>query len=532
MLSTKNNCSKAIDNDVNVLQQFEAQRLWESGQALRLHLGCGQKHLDGYINIDYPPSEHNLIQPKADFYADIRSLNFPKGTVDEVRLHHVFEHFNRVIGLALLINWHSWLKVDGRLLIETPDLIGSAKTLVSDASWKTKMGVVRHLAGDQTAVWGYHVDHWFPERFERTLNKLGFDSVETKSSSWTKEPYLSNVQVVAVKSKDISVQEQFEAAEQLLLESTVADDEKPKWEIWKSQLCAALLGDFQPSISNVQAQNVSSVADSNGQMPDVSSIAEAPGVLTRNCSRLPLEEVTGFNQRTRNRWVHEKAKTIEQGSRVLDVGAGTCPYRQFFSHCDYKTQDFKKYEGIKKNNTNEYGQIDYVSDICSIPVDDNSFDVILCTEVLEHVPEPVKALREMVRIVRPGGRLLITAPLGSGLHQLPYHYYGGVSAEWYRHFLGIFGCQLIELTPNGGFFKLLAQECARVSWTLPQHEHLHGGSVGFIQYLFGEWLPRYLFALEENCFIDQFTVGYHVEAVKNAEPCPVNSQTTSKAEDL
>ena len=145
---------------------------------------------------------------------------------------------------------------------------------------------------------------------------------------------------------------------------------------------------------------------------------------------------------------------------------------------------------------------------------DNSFDVILCTEVLEHTPEPIEALREMVRILKPGGRLFITAPLGSGLHQMPYHYYGGFTPEWYKHFGSKFGLYVTEITPNGGFFKLLAQECARVAWTLPQHQHLHGNNVEFIRNLFGEWIPRYLFALEEKHFIDQFTVGYHVEAVK------------------
>jgi len=160
-------------------------------------------------------------------------------------------------------------------------------------------------------------------------------------------------------------------------------------------------------------------------------------------------------------------------------------------------------------------EIDYVSDITNIPVADESFDVIICTEVLEHVPEPIEALREMSRILKRGGSIFVTAPLGSGLHQLPYHYYGGLSPQWYRHFFPKFGLQLKEISPNGGFFKLLAQECARVAWTLPQHQHLHGNNVEFIRNLFKEWLPRYLFALDEKCFIDQFTVGYHVEAEKS-----------------
>jgi SAM-dependent methyltransferase len=254
------------------------------------------------------------------------------------------------------------------------------------------------------------------------------------------------------------------------------------------------------------------------------SISRAPQVLGASGRSLPLEEIHDFNQRARNRWVRAKAASVPAGSRVLDVGAGTCPYRSFFAHCDYKSQDFKKYTGVKKTGGTDYGQIDYVSDINCIPVPDASFDVVLCTEVLEHVPEPVKALEEMARILRPGGRLFLTAPLGSGLHQLPYHYYGGMSKQWYCHFLPRFGLRPIEIMPNGGFFKLLAQECARVTWTMRQHRDFHGENVSFIRHLFGEWLPRYLFALEETCFIDQFTVGYHVEAVK-----PPNGRTAESA---
>jgi len=516
MLMAKNCRAKAINNDVDILQQLKDFGLWQEGRALRLHLGCGQQHFDGYINIDYPSENHDMIDTKTDVYCDIRTMNLPENSVDEIRLHHVFEHFSRVDALAMLIKWHKWLKINGRLHIETPDLIGSAKTLISDASWKIKMGVVRHLAGDQTANWGYHIDHWFADRFEHTLGAFGFRLLKTLSNSWSREPYLSNVTVVAIKARYISLQEQFKVAEKLLWESTVCSEEKPKWEVWKNQLQAALAGECGGSPSNAHT-------------PDVSSVSAAPTILSHNSDQLPLDEIHGFNQRTRNRWVQAKAETVPTGSKVLDVGAGTCPYRPFFAHCDYKTHDFKEYKGIKKNNTTEYGAIDYVSDITSIPVADESFDVITCTEVLEHVAEPIEALREMARILRCGGRIFVTAPLGSGLHQLPYHYYGGFSPQWYRHFFPKFGLQLKEISPNGGFFKLLAQECARVQWTLPQHQHLHGNNIEFIRHLFGQWLPRYLFALEEECFIDQFTVGYHVEATKNTDVHSINNTVLPEA---
>ncbi|GAG09543.1 unnamed protein product, partial [marine sediment metagenome] len=200
--------SFAVTSETDVLSQLISARLWSEGKPLRLHLGCGKWHFDGYINIDYPPKEHNVVTHLgADLYADITKLNFPAHSVDEIRLHHVFEHFDRVTALGLLIKWHEWLKTGGTLRIETPDLIGSAKTLLSDASLKTKIGVVRHLAGDQADKWAFHTDHWFAERFEHTLTQLGFGPVRVRTSSWPHEPYLSNVQVEAAKQVHLTRQQ-------------------------------------------------------------------------------------------------------------------------------------------------------------------------------------------------------------------------------------------------------------------------------------------------------------------------------------
>jgi predicted SAM-dependent methyltransferase len=501
-----------LNPDMDALSQLHQAGIWERGTPLKLHLGCGEQHFDGYINIDYPPSEHNVMQVKADVFASIMDLTFPQGSVDEIRLHHVFEHFNRVTALALLIRWHQWLRIGGKLWIETPDIIGSAKTLLSDVPWHVKTGVVRHLTGDQADAWAYHIDQWFPERFEHTLKKFGFDPVETYSSSWKQEPYLSNVHAVAQKSRELSTDALLHASEELLWESTVSEIEKPTYEVWCSQL------------RKIVSHGTQSEAFHPQQIEDTIASAQ---VLKQTPSVLPLHEIQNSNQLTRDRWVQEKARSVSAGKRVLDVGAGTCPYRPLFAHCAYKTHDFKKYAGEKLGGTTEYGTIDYESDITDIPVPDSSFDAILCTEVLEHAQEPLQAIREMVRILKPGGRMFLTAPLGSGLHQLPYHFYGGFTPEWYKLAAKKFNLRVIEITPNGGFFKLLAQECARVAWTFNSHRHLHGKHGENIHRLFNELLPRYLFDLDEKCFIDQFTIGYHVEMVK-----PDMGQKVSEEESL
>ena len=229
-----------------------------------------------------------------------------------------------------------------------------------------------------------------------------------------------------------------------------------------------------------------------------------------------------FNAYERGRWVALQAQAIPSGSRVLDVGAGSCPYRENFGHCEYKTHDFEGLASHQLSGKSGYGKIDYASDILSIPVDSNSFDVILCTEVLEHTPEPIRVMEEFARILRPGGKLLLSAPLGSGLHQEPYHYYGGFTPFWYQTFLKKVKFDHVTIEANGGFFKHYGQESIRfICLTVPWK--IDSGRLGrwfwCIPWLFLS--PICLFFIPVLCHSldsldkDQgFTVGYHVTAYK------------------
>jgi|GEM_PF-786031 len=508
------------------LEKLQDQGLWQEGQPLRLHLGCGEQHFDGYVNVDYPADQHNVMAVKADYQANITQLHFPPQSVDEIRLHHVFEHFNRVTALAMLIKWQQWLKIGGKLHIETPDLMGSAEILVSNHSWPVKMGTVRHLAGDQAASWAYHVDHWFPERYQHTLKLLGFGQVETQTTRWPQPPHLCNVHAVGIKTEIFNTEQLLVAGDALLWESTVAPVEKPTHAVWTRQLRAVLQQNTHVGIGNIHVADTGTSPVPSAVPPAlvVSSVKTLPPPAA---GLMPLAEIHDFNQRARDRWVKEKASTVPAGSRVLDMGAGTCLYRPLFAHCDYKTHDFKQYEGAEKHGgTSAYGRIDYVSEILAIPAPDHSFDVILCTEVLEHVPEPIKVLREISRLLRPGGRAFVTAPLGSGLHQLPFHFYGGYTPEWYRRFSAEAGMTATEITPNGGFFKHLAQECARAGGLYAQKPELHGPEAKELYQLLVENLPRLFYGLDDKCFDERFTVGYFVEVNK-----PVGKKPTKKMED-
>lgn len=231
-----------------------------------------------------------------------------------------------------------------------------------------------------------------------------------------------------------------------------------------------------------------------------------------------LNRIFSFNQFERDNWMKEQAALIPKGLRVLDVGAGTCPYRRFLVHCDYKTHDFSQLNQDHNRGRLSYGTIDYVSDIISIPVPDASFDVIICTEVLEHVPEPIKAIHEFARILRPGGILLLTAPLGSGLHQEPYQYYGGYTPYFYYRFVAEAGFTNISVEANGGFFKFYGQESRRFSYKLISCKYGIIRSILFFSFCFIT-LPLFQLLIPILCYVidkydrqKDFTVGYFVKA--------------------
>lgn len=169
----------------------------------------------------------------------------------------------------------------------------------------------------------------------------------------------------------------------------------------------------------------------------------------------------------REAWVRTALSAVPGGSRLLDAGAGEQPYRDACAHLAYVSQDFAAYDGTGPTGLHveafDATGVDIVCDIAAIPEPDGSFDAVLCTEVLEHVPDPLAALDEMARLVRPGGVLLVTAPFISLTHFAPYHYATGFSRYWYEHHLPARGFDIEEVTPNGDFFSVLGQEVRRLA---------------------------------------------------------------------
>lgn len=99
--------------------------------------------------------------------------------------------------------------------------------------------------------------------------------------------------------------------------------------------------------------------------------------------------------------------------RLLDVGCGTKPYRALFGDA------VKEYVGVDKYSR----KAEIRNDFLTMPIHSSSYDTILCTQVLEHVPYPETLVKKTYRVLRPGGYLILTAPLVGSLHEEPRDYY-------------------------------------------------------------------------------------------------------------
>lgn len=182
-----------------------------------------------------------------------------------------------------------------------------------------------------------------------------------------------------------------------------------------------------------------------------------------------MNTVGTLNEKTRVDWIVKTLKKIPKGSKILDAGAGEQQFKNFCSHLKYVSQDFAKYngKGDKKGLQTKIwdnSNLDIVSDITSIPVPDRSFDAVLCTEVFEHLPEPILAIKEFSRIIKKGGYLILTSPFCSLTHFSPYHYYSGFNRYFYKTHVPKYGFKIIEIKTNGNYFEYLAQEIRRISF--------------------------------------------------------------------
>jgi SAM-dependent methyltransferase len=159
----------------------------------------------------------------------------------------------------------------------------------------------------------------------------------------------------------------------------------------------------------------------------------------------------------------EAAASVAKGSLVLDAGAGQGRYKSDFSHTSYFGVDL-----AIGDNAWDYSNLDAYSDLVALPFADNTFDAVLCIQVLEHVPEPLSVLREIARVLKPGGRLFLSAPQSWAQHQKPHDFFRYTSYGL-RHLFERAGMHTESIRNMGDYFWYLSFMLFNINqWIFPR----------------------------------------------------------------
>jgi len=168
LIRTDGMASKADDDKVKKLKD---KHMIEDIKPIKLNLGCGDEILEGYINCD-------MDSAGADMLFDAAVIPFPDNSVDEIRAYHLIEHFPFQKGLLVLKEWFRALKPNGRLVMETPDLLNTCKKFV-EVDEQTRIVLYGHFfAWPDLSPWQTHYFLFTETQMRWSLESIGFKTVQ------------------------------------------------------------------------------------------------------------------------------------------------------------------------------------------------------------------------------------------------------------------------------------------------------------------------------------------------------------------
>lgn len=217
------------------------------------------------------------------------------------------------------------------------------------------------------------------------------------------------------------------------------------------------------------------------------------------------------------------AAQVPTGARVLDAGAGDCPHRHCFDHAVYESCDIVE---------PSHGSHTFLCSLESIPRPGATYDAVLCIQVLDDVPDPEAVLRELRRVLKPGGSLFLSAPQSGRVHNPPWHFFHFTRYGLARLFERT-GFEVLLMKPWGGIFWELSYVVSKLPRYL-YRQHAGAADAGmprgrlrsmFAKLLYYASLPACSYGLPLLFFyadrLDRtrdFTIGYtcHCRARHNA----------------
>ncbi len=187
-------------------------------------------------------------------------------------------------------------------------------------------------------------------------------------------------------------------------------------------------------------------------------MADSPGELRRNPSPA---SATYAVRGPLARWL-EREGTVAAGKRVLDVGCGVKPYYPYFAAA-------ASYVGV---DVVVNPAADLLGPVEALPVEDGSFDIVLCNQVLEHCDDPAQAVRELRRVVASGGRVLASTHGVQVYHPAPNDLWRWTHAGLERLFHENGEWAALEVRPGAGTTACLGMLLTHTIELLAGRAHL------------------------------------------------------------
>jgi SAM-dependent methyltransferase len=147
---------------------------------------------------------------------------------------------------------------------------------------------------------------------------------------------------------------------------------------------------------------------------------------------------------------YQRAIRTHAHGRLLDMGCGQVPL--YDTYRDLVSENIC-IDWLNTACVNPY--LDYTVDLTGVlPFEIGSFDTVLLTDVLEHIPEPTHLMSEIARILRPGGKLILGVPFFYWLHEVPHDYYRYTEFAL-RRFCQLSGLRVIDIVAYGGLPEVI-----------------------------------------------------------------------------
>lgn len=181
-----------------------------------------------------------------------------------------------------------------------------------------------------------------------------------------------------------------------------------------------------------------------------------------------------FNYNSSRKYLEEflaaAAASVQPGETILDAGAGDCKYKTLFAGMDYTATDF-----LQVDKPYDLAALDMVSDLHQLAVADGTYDIVICSQVLEHLPEPEQALQELYRVLKPGGRLWLSTPLFFEEHEVPHDYFR-YTRYGLQYLLEKNGFAIKEIEWLEGYYGTVAYQMKTMALSLPTTAQGYGGN--------------------------------------------------------